>query len=272
METQDRIEAGRARRAPVEIAFPEASGVQELDLRITAGACRLKIRPATGPDAALWVGGEYYDPTGSLSLSVEREGGRVRLKVGQEFANSINLIYGVPELNLTLGSRYAFALTVEAGASGMYAELGGLPITRLEMSHGAGTTELDFDAPNPVDMSLLKLGVGAGEIKARNLANANFDEMAVGGGAASCKLDFRGTLRHDGNVNIDTAMSSVEVYIPPEMPARIVSVVVLGSPEVDEGFTNREGVYWTPAALEGRMPMLRMHNSVALGRLALRSR
>ena len=271
METQERVEAAGARRMPVEVSFPEITEGQHLDLRITAGACKLTISPSTGPASDLWVSGEYYDPTGSLRLTTERNGGQVRLVVGQTFENSINLMYGVPELNLVLSNRHAFSLTVEAGASGMSVELGGLPITRLEMSHGAGVTEVDFGQPNPVHMTLLKLGVGAGEIKARNLANANFDEMTVGGGAAHLLLDFAGTLQRDGNVNVDTAMSSVEVRIPQQIPARIVSVVVLGSPDVGEGFVYRDGVYWTHAALDARTPMLRLHNSVALGKLTLRA-
>lgn len=272
METQERIGTRSASHSPVEVAFPEAIEAKQLELRITAGACKLTIRPSDGPAGALWVSGDYYDPTGSIPLSIEHVGDQVKLVVGRNFLDSISLIAGVPELNLMLGSRYAYALTIDAGASGMHVDLGGVPITRLDMSHGAGTTELDFSAPNPVQMSRLKLGVGAGEIKARNLANANFDEMAVGGGAASCKLDFAGTLRREANVRVDTAMSSVEVRIPPETPARIVSVVVLGTPEVDDAFVYRDGMYWTAAAVEGRVPLLRLHNSVALGKLSLRSR
>jgi hypothetical protein len=272
METQERTEAVGGTRTPVEVAFPETAPGGRLELRIEAGACKLSIRPTTGPASALWMSGEYYDPTASLPLSVQHEGERLKLVVGRNFLDRIGLVPGVPELSLMLSNRYPYALSIDAGASGMVVDLGGLPITRLEVHFGAGTTELEFSAPNPAQMSLLKVGLGAGEIKARNLANANFEEMTVGGGAANYELDFGGTLRRNGYVNIGTAMSSVDLRIPRETPARIVSTIVLGAPEVDDGFAYRDGVYWTPAALEGRTPMLRLHNSVSLGRLALRSR
>ncbi len=272
MDTQERADIAPSRHTPVEVPFPEVPEGTKLTLRFQGGACKLNVRPSADPVSALWVSGDYYDPTGGLPLDILREGERVTIAVGRHILDRIELIDGVPELNLTLGNRYAYALVFDAGAIGMKIDLGGLPVTRLEMSSGANATELDFSAPNPAQMSLLKIGVGAGEIKARNLANANFEEMTAGGGAAGIKLDFGGVLQRDGYVNVDAAMAGVELLVPRALPARIVSTIVLGAPKVDEDFAYRDGAYWTPAALEGRTPMLRIHSSVTLGGLALLSR
>ena len=79
---------------------------------------------------------------------------------------------------------------------------------------GAGKFELGFSAPNPEPMQLLDVSSGAAGIALKNLANVNFSEMRLSGGAAGYELDFGGTLSRDAQVNIETGMSGVELTVP----------------------------------------------------------
>ncbi len=249
----------------VDIPYPAAD---ELHLKVSAGACRLNIH---GGEEDAWVTGSYYDPTGLIHLHIIEEGSTVSIKLGQSVLDAFGLVAGIPELHLWLGNRRPFTLAVEAGAGGNYFELGGVPLQCLTITHGAGTTELDFVAPNPERMSVLELGVGAGALGARNLANANFAEMSVAGGIDSCKLDFRGIRKQDSYVRVSAAISSVEVMIPSTLAARITSTNLLGAPDADAGFVEQEHAYWTKAALQSRTPLLQIDDATALGRLRLRS-
>ena len=123
--------------------------------------------------------------------------------------------------DLSLGKSKPYALTIETGAGECSLDLGGLPITRLELKHGADKMDLDFSAPNPQRMSLLDLGSGAGSTEIKNLANANFAGMNVEGGAVGYILHFGGELQRDARVRIQTGLASIEISIPKSTAAKI---------------------------------------------------
>lgn len=253
--------------APINIYYP-ASG--DLHLRLSVGACRLRLRPHEGEGEA-WVSGSYTDPTGAIPFRIHQEGGTVRLNQEFNFPRSLELFSGVPTFDLTLSKGRPFMLTIEGGASENYFELGGLPVTRLQVRVGAGKYEVNFGAPNPQPMSYLYFGAGAGSMEVKNLANANFAEMSIEGGAASYKFDFGGNLQRDGHVRISTAMSAVEIRVPAATAARISAETMMGSFNVGDGFTKWEGAFWTVAAQSGQTPVLSISTNVALGSLNLRT-
>lgn len=126
----------------ISIAFPEAPA---LHLRISVGACRLRVVPAKG-DA--WVQGTYRHPKATLPPKIEERNGTVR--VSQEFKmGDWRGMVPVPTFELALGRAKAYDLTVETGASESEIDLGGLPVRRLDIRQGAGRLDVDFSAPNP---------------------------------------------------------------------------------------------------------------------------
>ncbi len=163
-----------------------------------------------------------------------------------------------------------FALTIETGASDFDLDLGGIPLSRLMVRQGAGKFELDFSAPNPEPMELLEVSSGAAGIELENLANANFSEMRLSGGAASYELDFGGTLLRSAQVSIETGLSGAVVTVPASTAARVFAETTLGSVDVGDGFTKREGAFLTEGALSGDAPILAIRAGVRLGALRLR--
>lgn len=249
----------------IDIPFPQAS---EYHLRLRVGGCKLTITPSSQES---WVAGTYDDPTGALPVQIDSQEGRVTISQDTNWSNWQDLRGRTPSLNLTIGKGKAFELTIESGASQADIDLGGLPITRFSGRQGAGKYTIDFSAPNPEVMSKLELASGAVGMTARNLANANFDELRLEGGAASSKVDFGGSLRRDGKVRITTGVSSVEVTVPTSTPARISTESVLGHLDVGDGFMTKEKAFWTEAALMGHSPSLNIHATVALGVMRLRT-
>lgn len=248
----------------IAVAYPD---VKRPRLRISVGACRMKIAPG---DQDTLVSGTYYDPTRSVPVKIVEEGDTVRITQEQRWSEIFGWLGGVPEFDLTLGAQVPFQLLLEAGASEHKLDLGGLPLTRVEVKHGAGKIEIDFSAPNPEPMTMLNVGSGAGSIDLHHLAHANFDEMILEGGAASFKMDFGGDLQRDGHVRVSTGVSSVDLTIPATTAARLYSESVLGSLHVDDGYTKSKGAYWTKAAAAEQSPSLTIRLTVALGSLHLR--
>ena len=251
---------------PIDIPYPEAG---DHHLKITVGACRLTVAPGSGPK---WVSGTYEDVANRMPLKIDSDGGTVKITQDYRGGEWWGLVSGSPpRLDMTLGTDKPYLLTLEVGASESQFDLGGLPVTRLLIKQGAGRASFDFSAPNPQPMSLLDLDAGAVGLDMKNLANANFAEMSVDGGAASYKFDFGGALRRDAHVKITTGMASVEIQVPAATAAKVTAEAVLGGLNIGDGFTKTEGAFWTQAALAGQSPVLTIHTNVTMGALHLRA-
>jgi hypothetical protein len=251
---------------PINVAYPAA---EDLHLRIALGVCRFKASPGEG-DA--WVAGTYHDPTDRRSPRILEEESSVTITEEEASFERIPAVFGgVPRYELEFGKEKPFALTIDTGASDFDLDLGGVPLSRLVVRQGAGKFELSFSAPNPHPMEVLEVSSGAAGIELENLANANFSEMRLSGGAAAYELDFGGALSRDAQVSIETGLSGVEMTVPSSTAAKVVAETTLGSVDVGDGFTKREGAFLTEGALRGEAPILAIRAGVRLGSLRLRA-
>jgi hypothetical protein len=254
------------RETPIRVAYPAGD---DLHLRIALGACRLSAGPGDGGE---WIAGTYHDPTDRRPLRIiEEEAGATITEEQPSFGQIRAAFGGATRYELEFGRARPFALTIETGASDFDLDLGGVPLSRLVVRQGAGKFELDFEQPNPERMELIDVSTGAAAIELENLANANFSEMRLSGGAAGYELDFGGTLSHDAEVAIETGVSGVAVSVPASTATRIAAETTLGSVDVGDGFTTREGAFLTDPALSGDGPLLNIHAGVRLGSLQLRT-
>ena len=249
----------------INIPFPEAS---ERHLRIALGACRLNVAPGSGSP---WVVGTYTDESNSLPPLIQQEGGEARIMQNYQAFNPFGLFTQTPRVALALGTAQSYSLGIELGASEDQLELGGLPLTRLSIKQGAGKVDFAFSAPNPQPMSLLRIEAGATALEMTKLANANFAEMTVDGGAAGYKFDFSGSLRRDAHVRLTAGMSGVEISVPSATAAKIRAEVIMGGTNIGDGFTKKDGAFWTEAAIRGQTPVLTIDANISLGGLTIRA-
>jgi hypothetical protein len=250
---------------PIDVTYPVE---EDLNLRVALGACRFAARPAEGE---VWVSGICHDPTGKRSPRVIEEAGSVTITEAEPSFERIPAVFGgVPRYELEFGKARPFTLTVETGASEFDLDLGGVPLRRLTVRQGAGKFELSFSEANPHPMELLEVSSGAAGIELENLANANFSEMRLSGGAAGYDLDFGGVLSRDARVNVETGLSGVEISVPATTAARIFAETTLGRVDVGDGFTKREGAFLTEGAMSEGAPVLEIRAGVRLGALQLR--
>lgn len=111
----------------IDVGFPEG---EKLRLRIRVGGCRLRVRPGGGDR---WVTGTYHDPTGTLPCRVVEDGSTLEITQGLNVSSLTGVFSGVPTLDLTLGTAKPYRLVLEGGATESTLDLGGLPITDLEL-------------------------------------------------------------------------------------------------------------------------------------------
>jgi hypothetical protein len=250
----------------IHLPYPEGE-TANLHLWIKVAGARFYAHPDEGSS---WVNGVYHDPSQSIPCHITREGGSAWIIQDQNPFNFFSMFNGIPDFDLALGQGNPFHLTLEAAASDKQLELGGIPLTRLEVKQGAGKMNLTFSAPNPAAMTMLHLGTGAGKIEAKGLLNANFNELSVDSGAGTLELDFGGTLQHDAHARISAGMGTVELHLPAAIPARIYSDSAMVNVDADNGFSRQARAFLTPAALTVSSPMLSIQTSVGVGTLRLR--
>jgi hypothetical protein len=249
----------------IQIPYPDTA---ELSLRITVGACRLKLRPG---GADMWVNGTYADRLGRLPCRVTQDGGLATITQAPSIPDMFTAWDRVPEFDLAFGTARPFNLTIETGASEAMIDLGGVPLSALAFRVGAGKYTINFSAPNPQRMSRLRLEGGAAALELTRLANANCADMSIEGGAAGFILDFSGALQQDCHVKISTGLAGIDLRVPHTTAARVSAETVLGGLDIGDGFMKREGAFWTEAALAGQTPVLAIETSVAHGGLKLHS-
>jgi hypothetical protein len=254
-----------ATQTQINVAFPEAA---EKHLTLAVGACKLKAVP--GGEA--WLSGTYDPGETGVPVKIDQQGGNVRVTQEYKSFYPFGWFNKPPRFDLALGKAQPYRMTIEMGASDNSFDLGGVSVTRLNVKQGAGRSDIDFSAPNPQPMSLLKVEAGAIGLEMKNLANANFAEMLIDGGAAAYKFDFGGTLQRDAHVKITTGMSSVEIFVPSGMAVKVSAEMVMGGFNIADGFTKKDGAYWSAAAIQGQTPVLTIDANVSLGSLAVKMR
>jgi hypothetical protein len=250
---------------PISIAYPSEGGSPPR-LRLSLAPIRLRI---TSGDQEEWLTGSFTDPTGQMPLNVQTDGADIRL------TSSKNVIkfrqFKAPVLELKIGTRRPFALSMDLGASDQtQVDLGGLPITGADIKLGAGQVKLDISRPNPQELSIFALKLGAVELAISGLGNSNASKVVVDGGAASVTIDFGGNLQRDMDASIRTGMASTEIIVPKTTASRIRTKTTLSGVKVGDGFTVKDGAYSTLAFLGGQKPVLTIDLQAALGSVALK--
>lgn len=250
----------------INVSFPDA---ENLHLRLSIGACRLRIVP---DDGAQWVTGSYDDPSNAIPLRISEEGSVVRISQDFNWPATFGTLNRPPTFDLKLGKGKPYLLSVEGGAMESEIDLGGVPLRGLTVKYGAGKQEFDFSAPNPEVMEQLTISAGAAAFEMERLGNANFAQMKLDGGAASFELNFGGVLQRNAEVKINTGMASVELEIPRSTAAKITTDAVLGGVEVGDGFMKKEGAFWNESALAGTTPVLSVDAHVVMGAIQLKGK
>jgi len=113
------------------------------------------------------------------------------------------------------------SMNIELGAGEGELNLTGLQITELKISSGASAIRLFCDEPNRVTAELMSFESGVGSFTATDLSNTNFRTLKFEGGVGSYKLDFGGSLRRSGEVDIEVGLGAITVMIPEQTPAQI---------------------------------------------------
>ena len=125
------------------------------------------------------------------------------------------------ELRLALPREVPLDLELEFGGTQSSLDLGDMMLQSLRLECGATDATLLFTRPNRIRMRELEVNVGAADFTARQLANANADQVRVRGGVGSVDLDFGGVWTHDIIVNTRLVLGKLTLRVPPDVGVRV---------------------------------------------------
>lgn len=223
-------------------ASRQRSGEEELDVRLTYGAGRFKVRPAEDSGLLyrmlLRYDEERFDPRTEYDdgrLRIEVEGRDQGLRLGSHEAG---------ELTLTLARDVPMELDLRFGAVQADIDLGGLSLRSLELRTGASESSVDVSRPNPFSMERAVLEVGAADFTARRLGNLNAERIRISAGVGSLTLDLTGLWARDGEVDIEMGLGALELRLPEGLGVRLEKKAFLTAFD-SERLVERDGAWYS---------------------------
>ena len=125
------------------------------------------------------------------------------------------------EWHIKLSRRYPCEFVADIGACEATLDLGGIPLTSINMDIGAASGILEFSEPNPERLREFDVEIGASSFELLDLGNANIELMTFSCGAASCELDFRGDFKGETELRLDVGVGSADVILPRGIGVRV---------------------------------------------------
>jgi hypothetical protein len=253
----------------INIPYPDtASARLEIEIR-SAG----RVNVSGGAKDSFIEGTIEYDAP-QLAPIVEAHGDRIRVIQPERFWDNIRT-NPLNRWDLHLGDDKPFSMEVKCGVSMGRWDLGGLPITSLQLEAGVSNNVVTFESPNPEILDGLRLSAGAGDVEVKGLLNSNFHRMKVEGGVGAVKLDFTGKkLDRDATVEISGGVGNYRVTMGEAVPAR-VRVEGLASVSAMGGFRKMRrggflgGEYTNEAYEDSQGPVLEIDIRMGVGSVTL---
>src|SRR5574340_55211 len=209
-----KVTTGETKTFTVNEPAPTGNEPAKVDVQMGAG----KLNIAGG--AANLVEGTIRYNVFAWEPKVTREGNLTNIHQGTEKEIKIPDDNVVNEWDLKLGST-PIDLAVSAGAYEGIMDLSGIALTNVNIKDGARKATIQINSQNPVEMDIFEYKTGPSQVKITGLGNANASTLKFDGGAGDFTLDFSGKLQRDLMVDVKTGVSSLNIIIPNDIPARV---------------------------------------------------
>ncbi len=148
-----------------------------------------------------------------------------------------------------------------------------LKIRNFELRNFAGEVEVDFPAPNPIEMESLDINIKVGETTLRRLGNARFRDADINSGIGELHIDLSGENLKSSEVNIDLDIGATTVYLPENTGVRLKSSTFgfLSDTNLDSEF-RKSGKYYFSNNYDSAAKTLYVSISTGIGELKVKYR
>lgn len=235
-------------------------------IQVQYGAGRLDLRRSR--EALLYRMHLKYDAEQTEPLHAYDSGSRT-LRVGISDRNvSMGGKDDAGRMDLALTSIVPLSLDLKLGAVEADLDLTGLAISSLRVRSGASDARIRFDSLNAQRMGTLEIEMGAAQVRATSLANANADTIRVGAGVGGVELDFGGAWRGDIALFLRLALGGATLRVPDDVGIRVDLQRFVVSFEHDD-LVKRDDGAWYSRNWDTARHHLRVNAQTTFGKLRI---
>lgn len=247
-----------AQKTPVHLERKFALPVQReiyVDLNIDAGEIRI-LRQESAREIRFSL--FYREDEYRAQVDYDAKRRRVRLDFEKEALIDRERLDGDAEIEIFLPVEPLLLLESRIRAGKIEMRLGDLSFRRLFLRLWAGEVELDFDAPNRLEMDALTLNVKMGVTRVRRLGNARFRYAEINSGIGSLDLDFVGMCAPEARAEIDLDIGHTVVRLPQEVGVRLAvrKILFLSQINLPREFEKDGDTYLSPNFEQAKKSML----------------
>ncbi len=171
------------------------------------------------------------------------------------------------QMMLTLAPAVPIDLSMSLGATDADIDLGGLTLRGLHVESGAAAATVNFSSPNLGKIGTATIDLGAADLTARNLGNANAASLVVKGGVGSLDLGFGGTWTGDLDADVQMTLGKITLHVPRDVGVQLNMQRFLTSFDND-GLVKRDGAYYSDN-WDSAKYHLRLHVQTVLGGVSI---
>jgi hypothetical protein len=236
-------------------------------IRVQYGAGRVEVRGSNDP--LLYAMHLRYDERRALPVHRYDSAGRSAV-LGLETRDGAHRFADRDdsgELRLVLPTSTPLDLDLQLGGTESRLDLGGLALRSLRLDCGATDANVVFSQPNRTRMGDLTIDVGAADLLALHLANANADQIRVHGGVGVVDLDFGGTWTRDLSVDAKLTVGNLILRVPSDVGIRLDLDRLIAGFE-HEGMVKRDGA-WYSTNYDNAPHKLTVHAQTFFGQIEL---
>jgi hypothetical protein len=174
-------------------------------------------------------------------------------------------------LDIKLGNILPISFELELGAGSGDIDLTDLKVKNIKISTGASSVSMMCNKPNAIYAGNISIESGVSKFTATDLSNLNFHNLKFSGGVGSYKLDFDGTLKQSGDVQIEVGLGSITVYVPKSIPAKLLyDDNWLSSFKVDDDFEKTQSGEYETSDFQDASKRLTIRMESGLGSVRVR--
>ena len=208
------------------------------------------------------------------NIRYEKDGTSGYLVIDMNDNESVGMFdIGDQRIDMEFTDKIPVSFNLEMGACDGNFDFTNLRVKDLNLSMGASSADISFNAKNKDRINKMKVEAGVSKLNMIGLSNANFEKMEFEGGVGSYLLDFSGNLSQRSRCNISIGLGKLTIRVPKNLNVKIrTEDSFLASIKIsEEYFVRKAGGTYYSVHFDESEPYLELYIETGMGNLKVQT-
>lgn len=208
------------------------------------------------------------------NIRYEKDGTTGYLVIDMNENESVGMFdIGDQKIDMEFTDKIPVSFNLEMGACDGDFDFTNLRVKDLNLSMGASSANIIFNAKNKDRINKMKVEAGVSKLNMVGLSNANFEKMEFEGGVGSYVLDFSGNMSQPSRCNISLGLGKLTIRVPKNLNVKIrTEDSFLASIKIsEEDFVRRSGGTYYSVHFDESEPYLDLYIETGMGNLKVQA-